>query len=77
MQQLVPEHSSFEAVTATGEVESYKSPRQIPTDLIQGECNTVRCEINKLIKEYLPEQWNRRNVVIKLRIVRRLQLSGM
>jgi hypothetical protein len=63
-EQFVPENNSSDFEVAIGKLKRYKSPGvdQIPADLIQAGEETLRSEIDKLIKliwnkEELPHQW--------------------
>jgi hypothetical protein len=68
---FVPEPSASEFEIAIGQLNRYKSPavEQIPAELVQAEGETLRSEIQKLIKliwnkEELPHQWKESNVYL-------------
>jgi len=68
---LVPEMSSFQFEMAIDKLKRHKSPRivQIPAELINAKCRTLRSEIHKLInstwnKEELHVEWKESIIVL-------------
>jgi hypothetical protein len=79
-QPLVTEPTHFEGEFATEKKEGYKSPgsEQIPAELIQAGCDTLRSQIQKLIhsilnKEELPQQ--RKESIILLFLKRAINIT--